>query len=594
MCARSFALAAVALCAWLVPARAGAWQEAHQTGDDMKVRVEPDGTATVEHSIRWRVVRGPLKFIDVRGVDLAAEVEPDVAVASDDGRALTAHLARRNGADATTVRIAPDDLRSLQRGTFTFDVRWRVDLVATHALSRDGSTWRLALSQPPAAEGFDGSQTSIDLPAAPDPPEPIVAETGVFDDGALSTLRRGVDRDVLELARPHVARGESVAWTVRVDGRALSRAAGSRLGSAPSGSPSGAASRARDGCVLSLLAAIGAAFAGLVHRKTRRLALDCPAPESRPRPLVPAPHAVRAVAGGLALALGVWFEMAGSPSAAGIPIALATLLAAWRPRAVRPPARGPGRWLALRPVDAFAARSSRRGDWFDATTTRGRVAALVAGAFVVALGLAIRRVDPEGSWWVAMDAAPLVPLFTTGHVSAAGPVHPRAEAAWLARAYGRLRACAGVRVVPWARIAPDGSVDELRLLVLPRAPMPGLVGIELGLVSSPTPAGAVGMPEVLVRALESTAACGRLAQWAPAARTVTGRRPEERVFLVLPEAPTCRASVDLARRIASAVTDRRAAPAHASWRGGERRADRAPRSAGETSEVSSAAGLGLC
>ncbi len=72
-----FALAAGLLVA-LFPARALAWQEAHQTGDDVEVRVEPDGKAVFRHRLLWHVVRGPLKSIELANVDPAAEIEGDV------------------------------------------------------------------------------------------------------------------------------------------------------------------------------------------------------------------------------------------------------------------------------------------------------------------------------------------------------------------------------------------------------------------------------------------------------------------------------------------------------------------------------------
>ncbi len=64
------------------------------------------------------------------------------------------------------------------RGTFTFALSLHVDLVASRALARDGGTWRLGWSSPVADDGFDGAHTTLILPAAPDAPRPIVADTG--------------------------------------------------------------------------------------------------------------------------------------------------------------------------------------------------------------------------------------------------------------------------------------------------------------------------------------------------------------------------------------------------------------------------------
>lgn len=590
MGARVFAAIAVALFAWLIPGVACAWQEAHQTGEDMTLRIEADGTATVHLSLRWRAVRGPIRFIDIANVDPAAAVDPVAPIVSDDGRALSGHLVRRDGANERTLRLTVDDPRWAQRGTFTFDVRWRIDLVAIGALTRDGSTWRLRMSQPWAAEGIDGSKTVIDLPSAPNPPTPIVLETGLVDDGALSTLRRSIDRDVLELVRPHVARGESVAWTVRVDGRALAPSLAAPVESPHTQSEPARRDPARQASIVALLVGVGFSFGALLRRKARMIALRCPMPEGRPQSLVPISTALRVVAGSCAMAAAVGCELADRTAAAGLLVGSAILLAAWRAPRARPTARGPGRWLVLRPSDAFATRSLP-GDWLDVATAQGRIAVLGAVAAVAALVFVTRGVGLEAPWLVAMDSASLVPFFVTGRLLPLGPADPAAVARWLARAYGRLCGCTSIRVAPWARVSQDGSIDELRLLVLPRAAMPGLVGIELGLPSSRTPGAAVSAPEVLVRVVESSAACVRLAQWAPKGRLVTGRRSDERVLRLASEPPTCKASAALVRELAAALTDRRLAAADAPWSRDERRAVQTQRG---PVEGTSAAASGLC
>src|SRR5580704_10091524 len=90
---RAFAVA-VAAVALLVTGRAHAWQEAHQTGDDVVVRIDPTGGADVKHAIRWHVVRGPLKTIDVVHVDPSVTLEPDVPITAEDGRSPLAHATR--------------------------------------------------------------------------------------------------------------------------------------------------------------------------------------------------------------------------------------------------------------------------------------------------------------------------------------------------------------------------------------------------------------------------------------------------------------------------------------------------------------------
>jgi hypothetical protein len=132
-----------------------------------------------------------------------------------------------------------------------------------------------------------------------------------------------------------------------------------------------------------------------------------------------------------------------------------------------------------------------------------------------------------------------------------------------------------VRVVPWGRVITDGAtVDELRLLVLPRIAMPGVIGIELGLVWSRTQAGWISVPEILVRVLEVSAAATKLAQTTAASRTVPGRRSDERVVRLAPRSPTLEGAVALTCSVAELLTDRRLELPARAWTGSERRIER--------------------
>jgi hypothetical protein len=573
--ALALAVAAVAL---LASGRAHAWQEAHQTGDDVVVRIDPKGGADVKHAIRWHVVRGPLKSIDVVHVDPSATLEPDVPITSEDGRSLLAHAARR---DDRTVRITIDEPRALMRGNFTFDLRWHVDLVAARALARDGATWRLVWSSPVATDGLDAAHTVFDFPAAPDAPQPIVADTGAVDDGAVATLRREPGRDLLELVRPHVARGESPVWTVRVDPRALPDVSDPRLRPPAEASVAPEPDRVREASMAVALGALALLFGLCVGRKGRVFAAACAARGASSRALLPVPDAVRAAIAGIALASAVALELSGRATAGAGCVALATLAAALRGPAFKPAARGPGRWLALRPEEAFAPPAS--------TWTADALAAILLFAGVAAVGFLARRFDPEGPWLVALDASALVPLFVTGRPSQLPPDGARAAAPWLARVFQALRIVPELRVRPWARVPLEGDApDELRLLVMPRAAVPGLLGIELGLAWSGTPVGWSSAPEVLARVLEGSPAAARLAQELPDTRLVPGRRPDERVVRLLPAAPTRAAATALARALTEAFTDRRVAVPAKTWPAPERRKPR-PRLAVPAAEAPGAA-----
>ncbi len=544
--------------------RASAWQEAHQVGGDVQIHVDPDGQASLRETVRWHVVRGPVHWIDLENVEMAAVLDPDVAITAEDGRALAGHLDRR---DDRTIRVTVDDPKSLMRGDFTFDVRWRLDWVKTGAIARDGAAWRISWSSPLATDGLDLVRTTLDLPAAREAPVVILGDTGAIDDGAISTLRREPARDVLEIVRPHLGRGESIAWTVRIDPRALPAVVDPRLRPAPPPPPP-EPDRVREVSSIGALVALALAFGILVAAKARGFASACAARGLRARSVIALPAGVRAVVAGLGLATGVGLQIVGELTIGTLLVALATLAAAARPPRARLPARGPGRWLALRPDEAFARAEPVREDWLDTGTRSGRLAAWLMATVAIIVAVGSRHFGAEGPWLTLLDAAAFVPLFATGRAGDLLPEGARGAAPWLAPLFARLRTVASLRVAPWARVVLGGStVDELRLLVLPRAVMPGVVGIEIGRAWSTTPAGWAATPEVLVRVLEGSSAAAKLAQVLPRARSVPGRRGDERVVRLRPRAGTRASTFALTRGLAEAFTDRRGAAPAKAWDG---------------------------
>jgi hypothetical protein len=553
--------------------RAGASQEAHQSGGDVDIHVDPDGVASLHEAIRWHVVRGPVRWIDLDNVEPSAIFDPSVTVSAEDGRSRTAHVDRR---DDHALRVTVDDPKSMMRGDFTFDVRWRVDWIKTGAIARDGVAWRVSWSSPLASDGLDLVRTTLDLPAAREAPVIVLADSGAIDDSALSTLRREPARDVLQIVRPHVGRGESIAWTVRFDPGALPAVADPRLRSAPPAPP---AEPDRVGEVSWALALVALAlgFGLLVASKTRAFGEACAARGARARSVTGLPAGLRAILAGLGLGAGVGLQGLGLLTAGSALVALGSMAAACRPPEARLPARGPGRWLVLRPDEAFAS-PREAGHWLDVGTRPGRRTAWLASALVVVAALVARRLGPQGPWLVGLDATALVPLFATGRSTDLPPDGACASAIWLSSVFDRLRAVASLRVAPWGRVILGGStIDELRLLVLPRAVMPGVIGIEIGRAWSTTPAGWAASPEVLVRVVDGSSAAAMLTQVLPRARRLPGRRGDERVVRLRPRAGNRAGTLALARGLADALTDRRAACPVASCEGrAERRVARPP------------------
>jgi hypothetical protein len=395
----------------------------------------------------------------------------------------------------------------------------------------------------------------------------------------MTTLRRTAQKDELEMARPRVARGEAAVWSARVDPKAFPEVKDPSLHPAPIAPPPPPANRwGQFGAAAALLlAALG--FGALVREKTRRVEASCAARAVRPRPLFALASLgawasrARALLAGAAFATGIACEALGAPTWGAAAIVLAMALSTFRTPHARTKVRGPGAWLALAPAEAFTA--ARDEDALDARTRLGKITLAVIALVAAAIALALRGIDAEWPYLVAIDALALVPIFVTGVAAQLPPDAARAGIPVLSKLYRLLRKDQAIRVAPWARI-PVGSdrADELRLLVVPRASMPGLTGIEVGLAWQRTANGYASATEVLVRVHDATAASARMTTLLPRARTVPGRKPDERVVRVAPASPGRRATAALVRRLARELVDRRmaiAAPATAPWRGVERR-----------------------
>ena len=383
----------------------------------------------------------------------------------------------------------------------------------------------------------------------------------------VTSVDRGAARDRLQLVRPHVARGEAVTWAIRVDPRALAHVTpvaspgAARLDAAAAGrSPTERTWRAAlEGLAL---AAVAALYGALAARR-------------RGRGLVPLSPRSRGMASGTALGIGLALQTAGSVTAGALAlascIALATLGPSPRPEIVR----GPGTWGAISPRAAFDRPPRSRAAMTDLLAGITALA-VVALAVVGASWSSLSRPMALG----ALDLLVLVPLLVGGGIARTAFARSRRPLARAFRALAkRARGRDALAVKPWARTAAGqaghAEHEELRLRVEPGRAIPGTVGVELGLVSSP---GAALRPEVLVRVRATSAASVRMAALAPWAASLPGLTADERVIRLSPRFPSLRLARKLTERVALALGDRRdrgaaSTPARPNtWVGSDRRA----------------------
>jgi hypothetical protein len=498
-------------------------------GEDARLTVANDGSARFELAITYRVLAGALREVDLQDIG-ADSLEPVAEVRAEDGSTQTAAVAL-DGDRAHLVF----DAKGLKKGTWAVRLRGSVRLSPIP----DGALFRLVWSTPLAPEGIDGARVVFDLPAGATEPRAVRVDVapGDLDNqnalGVLATLRRTSDRDELELVRLHVARGEAARWAVRVDPKALSSVPHPASRPPPMRA---APLAARSWVGPAIVAALCGSFFSLLARTKRARAAEIGAASVVPLGWLFA---------GLFMGGAVWLEIDRKLTLAGVCVALALLTLTFRTtaREVHP---GRGVWRVVELVPLV------RRDPFDATCALGAAVALFAIIALVVLARCLRALDEMAPVFVALDAAALVPLFFTG----TQPSPDRLSRALLSELRVRL---ADLATTIWGRVPREGGEPlELRLVAMPRAPIPGLCGIEVAIAWDRSGLAWAPRWHVLVRSRAESAAHGKLLadEDAPTSRE-PGRAPEERVFRWV-----CEGEPDaLVRRLTLALEERRSAPA---------------------------------
>lgn len=554
--AAQLVLGVLATCA----SSAHASTDTHETARDVHIAVQSDGSALVDETLHVHLYYAGWKGLDVPNVEADAIPESDATITSMDGGNFPAHLAM---VPPNAMHLDALDPKAIKKGDYAIHFRYRTNLVANHEVARDGALWRVSWTSPPVSEGIDGSRVVFDFPAAPTEPSAI-DETGVGDaSGFLSTLRRASDRDELELVRLHVARGESITWSARVDPKALAEVHDPVLRPPPQPVKIEVDPLARFGgpwrAVLAAL--LGAAF--------------CIAGVSRARRVVGAKSSLKSLIfvhplfamflAAIAYGIGVWLELIGSPRAAVVVLASAALAAMLKVTPKKPSPRGPGNWKTLS-EDALVDHADARAA-FDVGTVLGKISLVAILVAATALTLTLRAVDPN-SW---LTVAPMtIPWLSFWFSASSSEPDVRAAARELRSVFRSLRK-SGARIAPWGRV-PFGrkNIDDLRLLVVPDTALPGLVGIEIAIAWLASAGGFTPRIELFVRARDASAAAGKMSSLSRAVRAVTGRRPEERVYLLSPRDMTHESAITLVEACARELVDRRLVT-EKSWTGSERR-----------------------
>ena len=571
-------------------ARAAGWVELHVARDDLKVEIDANGKAIVEHRMVLLVNGGSLKELTLRGVDADAELEPNGWVAPEKDAAsgppesplpltftkLEAKVAD-GAAPRTDVVVGLDGSAGIPRGRWIAVVRYHTDLRATGALTEDGASALLRWSGAVWDDGLDTTKATFVLPRAPT--EPRVASDGgdvddADDEGAssLATLTRRPTEDVLDLVRPYASKGQRVVWSLRADKRAFAMGAPAREARAPLAAapprvdPLPAAfGNVRQGILFGVIGALFLALASVVAGHASYAKRVAEERGQTAQPLVPLPIFVRAVLAAFAWLSGVGLGLALDAPLAGALVASLFVPLVWhRTARQKTTMRPPGQWLAVTRREALGVGAAiGPSSAFDLGRARGKLA-FTALALVVGAGVYL--VSTRSSYaavLLALDALPLTALFLSGVRRRLLPDLAVAPAQLLDKVARRVESKSkrAVRVVPKIRV-PRGQADadEVRVVFLPRDPVRGFKGLEIGTSPIAGPGGVLLLPEILVRCEEGSPAARALRDAPGYGRLSRGRRADECVLAVSPKIPTARTTADLALalldRLAARAVDR--------------------------------------
>jgi len=571
---------AVALLTTARSARA-AWIENHVLGDEVVVTVDAAGKALVEHSMTLKTngnVR--LKSYRLTGIDKDAEPQPNCyAIPARDAHASSLQSAvpislevvrPADGEDGlTALDLKIDDRKGLRRGTYVFVIRYRTDLLARDMIVRDGAMVRLEWVGPVFDDGFDSARVTFVVPAAPTPPRAAQDVGSAEDEGAelaatyLSQVRRGSEQTEIELMRPYATQKEAIPWAIRLDQRALLPLPETSVETERQAPASVAELRQRRPWLLGIGGGLFLLYFLLVWTKARQLRRHAAQVHATMRPLLALPTLARALLAASLLVAGVALQLLASQPVWGAICVLAACAFAGYGSAVTDPKalmRGPGRWLSVSEAEAFGKLPALRGAIVDTSTRLGKLLLLVLlGAVGSAVYLLSQRARLH-ALLVGFDAVALLAVFGSGRISALPPdmaVEPARFLKKLARRLAKDKTLRGLRLVPRIRI-PRGEMDadELRLLVVPRLPLRGFTGIEVG-VSYVVGVGArVALPEILVRVVADSPCDQALAGVSKSGRITPGRKLDERVLALTPRLPTVRMTAEIVAALATRVIDR--------------------------------------
>jgi hypothetical protein len=558
-----------ALTILLAAPKAGAWVERTVRSDSVTVDLDRNGTAVVTHEILLGVRGGPLPEIAVEGVDSDAEMlEGATATKAESGRAAGLPLPLSVTRVESRVVLHAVGWKGMRSGTHQIRFSYRTNLEAAGRLQPGRSSTTVEWTGPTFADGIDSARVVFRVPRGQAPPRLVSAHAGadavsITDDTDgvfLGTFRRGIDKDELEVVRPHMAKGEAVPWRILVDAstfdvqRAAKTEETTALDSAVPARPAMVKEERDRRPLWAITAAVALLLSIAVGLKSRWVEAACRLRGATARPLLPLNAPLRVLLASIGVVGAVYAVVDSTEPLLAAGALLVSMAAATHlPPRLSAALRGPGKWVTLSPDIAFDAgpRVKAPGRFVDAGTAPGfalfiaLLALFVAGAIVV-----VRQSSYEGVC-VALGSAILFPLFCTGRggeLPASPAAAPRELLEWLLDELDEN----AFELSLLGRMPHGATVhDELRLLVTPKPALSGFVALEVGLDFHQGLLGLLPLPFVIVRAVENSKAADALPKGLLWTR---GRNADERVVVLRPKLPTRRVTLELLSDVAERLS----------------------------------------
>lgn len=550
----------VGLSLWAWSSTAQAWVETSIRSHSATVDLTRGGQATVTHQVVLKVRGGPFKSMQIEGVDEDAQLNPDATVVQAQAGSQQAWPLLLHKSDDGSLTVEVDDKKGLRGGVYQFTFSYQSDFVGRDLLQQRGGSVHLSWVGPRFADGIDTPRAIFRIPKGDTPPRlPEPQPQGDYEPDRdlagllVSQVRRGPDKDEIELVRTHVAKGEPALWRLQASARSFDAFTPPEATASPNRDDPPGELHSLRASWLFVSVAIALLYAALVALKWSLSRKQAAGRRIQVRALVPLPWALRAALAGASLA-GAFLAAVASdyPTLMGVLLVASMAFAAQLPPLTHAPLRGPGRWLRLTEAQAFQVKPvASPGRLLDSGSLPGFALFCVC---LVAFGGAAALLFPSQPYHasvVALGASCLLPIFCTGRMSELPPdpvARPRKLFAALAR---KLGAEPGWKITPYARVPEQREQpDELRLLIEPEGMPAGFVALELGLEYQVASGAVVDLPCLVVRVRDDSPAYYALPRSVVWSR---GRDSSERVALLRPKLPTRALCAQLVKEVVATL-----------------------------------------